>query len=297
MGPGNPFWHLNATFDAVATVRRHEEPDRRAVPGYLTNVFGVRIEPAFFPPLLDPLAGQVEEDCLPNNWHADLAEFAAALRAVECARERFTMIELGCGWGCWMNITGVAARRLGLDVHLIGVEGDEGHVAFGHRSMAENGFDAATYEIQRGVAAATDGVALFPRQDVPGAGWGSEPVFGASDAERERAIAAGTHDAVEMIALPRVAAGHDRIDLLHVDIQGGEADLIAGTLPFLREKVAYLLVGTHSRPIEGRLYELLQGAGFKLEVDRPLIQNMDFDPPITAVDGVQGWRNPDLLDR
>jgi hypothetical protein len=39
------------------------------------------------------------------------------------------------------------------------------------------------------------------------------------------------------------------LDLLHIDIQGNEADLIIGWLsthPFC-EKVAYALVGTHSR--------------------------------------------------
>jgi hypothetical protein len=35
------------------------------------------------------------------------------------------MIELGCGWGCWMNNAGVAARSTDRRVHVIGVEGDE----------------------------------------------------------------------------------------------------------------------------------------------------------------------------
>ena len=74
------------------------------------------------------MAGVVEPVPIPANWHADIAERAAALRAVEQAHGTFKVVELGCGWGCWLNNTGVAARTLGLAVTLIGVEGDEGHI-------------------------------------------------------------------------------------------------------------------------------------------------------------------------
>jgi hypothetical protein len=40
----------------------------------------------------------VEGIPIPANWHADIAEWAAALRAVELAEETFTVVELGCGW-------------------------------------------------------------------------------------------------------------------------------------------------------------------------------------------------------
>jgi hypothetical protein len=133
---------------------------------------------------------------------------------------------------------------------------------------------------------------LFPRQAQPGMGWGSEPIFGATEAQRADAAAAGTHDELPMIALAELAAPHDRIDLLHVDIQGGEADFIAGCLDVMREKVAYLLVGTHSRPIEGRIIDILLAAGWALEIERPAIFSLEGGTPQIRVDGVQGWRNP-----
>ena len=88
-------------------------PDLPATPGYVTNFLGVRIDPAFAPEALAGKAGTVEPVPIPANWHADIAEWAAALRAVELAGDTFRMIELGCGWGCWMNNTGAAARRAG----------------------------------------------------------------------------------------------------------------------------------------------------------------------------------------
>lgn len=290
--PSSPFFHYNAAFDPQEIMRRHAVPDLRSSPGYLTNFLGVRIDPKFFPTILDGRAGQVEDVPIPANWHADIAEWGAALRAVDLARDTFTVIELGCGWGCWMNNTGVAARRAGLAVRLIGVEGDEAHVGFAQEACAANGFSPDQVTLRRGVAAPTSGVALFPKQEQGGVAWGLEPIFGATDEERASARQSGHYDELPMIALGELAAPHRRIDLLHIDIQGGEADFIEGGLPVCEEKVAYLLVGTHSRPIEGRIIETLGKAGWVLEIERPAIFDLQSGRCQITVDGVQGWRNP-----
>jgi hypothetical protein len=207
---------------------------------------------------------------------------------------RFTIIELGCGWGCWLNNAGVAARRAGLGVQLIGVEGDEGHIGFAREACAVNGFTPDQVTLHRGIAAPTGGVALFPRQAQAGIEYGLEPVFGASEAEQKAAIAAGSHDALRMVALKDLIPAHGRVDLLHIDIQGGEVDFIASCLPLLGKHVAYLFVGTHSRQIEGSVMEMLLAKGWLLEIERPAIFTLHAGRPITVVDGAQGWRNPRL---
>jgi hypothetical protein len=290
----SPFFHYNAAFDPQEVMRRHAAPDLSASPGYLTNFLGVRIDPQFFPAILQGRAGEVEGIPTPANWHADIAEWGAALRAVDLAHGTFTVIELGCGWGCWMNNTGVAARRAGLDVHLIGVEGDEGHVGFAKAACAANGFTPRQVTLHRGIAAPTSGIALFPRQEQAGINWGLEPIFGVTDQQRRSAAESGCYDELPMIALDEIAAPHRRIDLLHIDIQGGEADFIAGCLPIIGEKVAYLLVGTHSRQIEGRIMDILLQSGWILEIERPAIFSLQAGIPQITVDGVQGWRNPSL---
>ena len=83
--------------------------------------------------------------------------------------------------------------------------------------------------------------------------------------------------------------------MLHIDIQGGEADLIAGSIAMIQEKVAYMLVGTHSRQIEGQIFDTMLDAGWILEIERPAILSLGAQQPIVTVDGVQGWRNPRLL--
>ena len=160
--PASPFFHYNASFDPQEVIRRHAAQGLQPVAGFLTNFLGVRIDPKFFPTLLQARAGEVEPVPIPANWHADIAEWGAALRAVDLARERFTVIELGCGWGCWINNTGVAARRAGLEVHLIGIEGDADHVRFARQACATNGFAADQVTLLHGIAAPAGGTALFP---------------------------------------------------------------------------------------------------------------------------------------
>ena len=293
----SPFLHYHACFDAEAVLRRHAVPDLAPRAGYLVNFLGVAIDPKFFPAILDGMAGTVEAIPIPANWHADIAEWAAALRAVELASpsNRFTMIELGCGWGCWMNNTGVAARRRGLAVTLIGVEGDPGHIGFAREAAAANGFAAADVALYHGIASGRAGQALFPRQVQAGTAWGLEPIFHADPEQVEAAVASGAYAALPMLPLADVIGAHARIDLLHVDIQGGEADLVADCMNVLDERVAMLLIGTHSRQIEGALFERLQSAGWRLEIERPAILSLVGGTPETTVDGVQGWRNPALL--
>jgi FkbM family methyltransferase len=293
----SPLWHYIASFDAVATIERNALPRVGASAGFLTNFLGVRIDPKFLPRVLAGREGQIEPLPLPANWHADIAEWAAVLRAVELAKDDFTVVELGCGWGCWMNNSGVAAKRRGLSVHVIGIEGDEGHIGFARESLVANGFGPPEITLHRGVAAAYSGIALFPRQTHSGTSWGQEPIFGVTEEQRRHAMETRNYDELPMIALEDVVREHRRIDLLHVDIQGGEADLIQSSAALLREKFAYLVIGTHSRQIEGRLFDTLLKEGWHLEIERPAILNIEKDLPSVTVDGVQGWRNPRLFDK
>lgn len=290
-----PFFRYNSSFDAKAIMRSHAVTNISPNPHYLTNFLGVLIDPKFFPEILRERAGDIEPIPIPANWHADIAEWAAALRAVDLSGSSFTVIELGCGWGCWLNNTGVAARRSGRKPFLIGVEGDQGHIAFAREAYVANGFLDTQVTLYHGIAAAKDGIALFPRQKTAGVNWGLEPLLNPGVTERTIARLTGSYAKLPKISLEKASHGHQRIDLLHIDIQGGEADLINGSLTLLEKKVAYIVIGTHSREIEGRLFSCLREAGWLLEIERPAILSLENGVPQVKVDGVQGWRNPRLL--
>jgi hypothetical protein len=294
MNSQDVFYFYNASINPLKLIEENVVKNLQPTDGYFTNAFGVLIDPKFFPTILTGREGTVEEIPIPANWHADIAEFGAALRAVELAHNSFTMIELGCGWGCWMNITGLTAKRKGLNVHLIGVEGDEGHVGFAKESLSSNGFKPSEYSLYHGVAAATSGVALFPKDDQPGVNWGAAPKFDVDPKEAQKLVDSDAYVRLEQFSLERISENFERIDLLHVDIQGGEGRLITQSMPFLSGRVSYLLIGTHSRQIEGILFDCLLKAGWVLEIERPALLNLDKEP-LVSVDGVQGWRNPKLL--
>lgn len=285
-------YYCNSSIDPEAIMRRHAVTNLRSRSEYLTNFLGVLINPDHFGAMLTACRGLVEEIPIPMNWHADMAEWGAALRAVDLARETFTMVELGCGWGCWMNNSGVAARRLGLRVKLIGVEGDAGHLAFAREATAANGFLPNQVILHHGIAAANSGTALFPRQSQAGVSWGSQPIFHATDDQRTEATRMGSHDVLSMISLADIVEKHPKIDLLHIDIQGGEADLVLDALPTLNETIVYIVIGTHSRQIEGRLFDILLNAGWRLEIERPALLSINQTNVSIGIDGIQGWRNP-----
>jgi FkbM family methyltransferase len=263
------------------------------MPGHIVNFLGVAMDVAFMPFVKDR-AGFVEGPPIPANWHADMAEFAAALRAVDLADQRFTMIELGCGWGCWMNNTGVAAKRQKLRLRLIGIEGDEGHLEFARQALATNGISPVSYSLLHGIAGARSGVALFPNQQTSGKDWGLEPLFDLTPEARKKALATGKYQELSVIALSDIIGNEKNISLLHMDIQGGEADLVRDCLALLTDRVAYMVIGTHSRAIEGQLMTLLLDAGWTLEIERPAIFEPTLKGPVTRVDGIQGWRNTRL---
>jgi len=287
----SPFFHYNTALDVVGIVERHVLPTRRALPGHIVNFLGVAMNAEFMPHHKER-AGQLDEIPIPANYHADMAEWAAVLRSLELANKNYTMIELGCGWGCWMNNTGVVAKRLGLRTHVIGIEADQGYIRFAQEALATNRINPSEYTLIRGVAAATGGFALFPRQDDPGGHWGLEPIFGASEKQVDEAVRSGRYDKVRVVPLAEAVGSQPIIDLLHIDIQGGEAGLVRDCISLLTERIAYIVIGTHSREIEGLLIsELLRAGQWRLEIERPAIFQITPHGLQTNVDGVQGWRN------
>lgn len=287
----SPFVHFNANVDVRGIIESHVQRNRMPLADHYVNFLGVAAPVKVMAHIGDK-GGQLEAIPIPANYHADMSEWAAALRAVDLARDKFVMLELGCGWGCWMNNTGVAAKARGLKVHLIGIEGDERHLNFARETLAINSILSSEYTLIRGIAAARPGDALFPKQHLDHENWGLEPVFGVSHAAGDEAVASGKFERLRMVPLADAIADQTKVDLLHMDIQGGEADLVAQTIALLSEKVAYLVIGTHSRAIEGKLFDTLLSEGWLLEIERPAIFSVIQGKPQTTVDGVQGWKNP-----
>jgi Methyltransferase FkbM domain len=82
----------------------------------------------------------------------------------------------------------------------------------------------------------------------------------------------------------------DRLDVLHVDIQGNELEMIEGCSRTLSERrVDYLFISTHSQTLHERVVMEMVRFGYRVEV------SSDFDHETTSHDGLVFASNPDAV--
>jgi hypothetical protein len=110
-------------------------------------------------------------------------------------------------------------------------------------------------------------------------------------------------------ALKSVAAATDRFvamrdllerepewNLVHIDVQGHEFDIIRSSIDLLSARVRWMIVGTHSRKLDGDVLDIMSKAGWVLEHEKPtrfdFWQNPVSLEAMTTQDGTQVWRNP-----
>jgi hypothetical protein len=84
------------------------------------------------------------------------------------------------------------------------------------------------------------------------------------------------------------------VDLVHIDIQGHEYVVLAAARDVLKKKVKRIVVGTHGREIEERLFEEMSTAGWLLEAEESCLYRQLSGRMSLWRDGCQVWRNPDL---
>jgi len=282
------FFRYAASFDPIDTILQFENHRRRSIPGYLVNFLGVGF-PHDSLPLQNPT--DFEDLPIPANWHTDLAELGSALHAVSQCVDTFTMLELGSGIGVWSNICGRAAKMMGLKVMLLGIEGDKHHLEVAEKILITNAFEKKEYKLIHGIVANRGNMALFKKTESSQIDWGKEPVFDYEEHVFEQAKKSGKYENVPVYTLDSLMRSTETIDLLHVDIQGGEETLFINNECLLNKKVKSILIGTHSRKIEGKLFDYFQQLGWSLEAERPLIGLIENGGPHTIVDGVQYWKN------
>lgn len=286
-------YQYTCEFDAVNVLalfwRKNQTPDPNAV----TNFIGAKVPAKIHPPKLNAMLGKVENPPNPGNWHADIAEWAAALRSVRQAEDTYRIVELGCGWGCWLTNMGVAARSTGLKVDLIGIEGNDLHLINADETLRLNGFEDGDFSLYHAIAAPTRGKALFPSADAETTVWDGEAIFYPDDATLAKAEQDPNVQILHCVPLSDLSQ-HQIIDLLHVDIQGAEVDYVEGNFKDISSYVRRVLIGTHSRSIEGRLIDIFQDAGWRMEMERPALTPIKAGKPKTTIDGVQMWANPAL---
>lgn len=290
---GALFYYHSFGMDPIQLIEEFARTDLLADANIAINFIGLKTPIDVYPPILEEQRGTVEAPPSPGNWHADIAEWASAFHAVKNSGSTFRIIELGCGWGCWLANTGVAARSLGKVVKLLGIEGDANHLLNARKTLELNGFTDNDYKLFNGVAGPSKGKAIFPNFTAEEAAWGGQAVFSPSTEELQQAEIDPSKQVLDCYTLDAVSEG-EIVDLLHIDIQGAEVDFVEGNFQDISKLVRRVLIGTHSRAIEGRLCEIFLNAGWKMEMDRPALMPIIDGVPHVAIDGVHLWRNPSM---
>jgi FkbM family methyltransferase len=266
--------------------QRYEGPGRA---GYVTNFLG-GITSVSVIEGLSRSSGHVEGYPIPRNFRGDVLEWVGTLRAVLEATHRFTMIELGAGWAPWCVVGCLASKQRDIrDIHLIAVEGDEGHIRFARENFSANNVPESCVTLVHGIAQTEDGEALFPK-----AGNASKTYDGAATALQAYSTAPVGLDRLRSYRLETLARGHEPVDLIHCDIQGAEVSLFEQALPWASAAVRRIVIGTHSFAIDRALVTLFGRAGWQAEGINACVMREDAGPPVVISDGTQVWRNPSL---
>jgi FkbM family methyltransferase len=232
-------------------------------------------------------------------------EWVFILESVYAAREAesFSMVELGAGYGPWLLRAHHAFRQFSnKPVGLVGVEGDPDHFRWMKEHFENNGLSLDEHRLFEGGAGLKDGTVAFfvgddpateynqrihfPKEHVPS----DDPQAIYDDARWGR-----RYRMVPSYSLETVTAHLDRVDLLHMDIQGLESGLVDRAMEVMNRKVVRVIIGTHHETWEEQLRERLGGEGWTAVYDFPgRILNDTPCGPIQFKDGIQAWINPAL---
>jgi FkbM family methyltransferase len=165
----------------------------------------------------------------------------------------------------------------------------------------DNALDPAAHRLICAAVGVERGRARWPKIGDLANGAGARPVrdYGSGVDVADAAYMAGAlHDFIEVDILPlaELLEEQPEWDLVHLDVQGWEAALCAGCAEALTGRVRWMVVGTHSRVIDGEVIVAMRRAGWVLENEKPT--RFTFDPSkaslelMTEMDGIQIWRNP-----
>lgn len=260
-------------------------------PGFVTNFVGMKTRIAYYHHM-NAHDGQVLDYPIPGDVHYSGLEWAGTLRAVRDAGDELVVCELGAGMGPWLVSATLAGQARGLTrFHLVGVEGSWHHYEYMLTHFRDNGLDPADHTLLHGIVGTTDGTAEFPVLDDPQGDWGAMAVTVPGTAPGH----VTKTETLRVYTLATLLEPFRIVDLIHIDIQGHEADVVAASREVLRQKVKRVVIGTHSRTIEQQLFDELGAAGWRLEAEEPTIVRQFDGAPYLFIDGCQVWRNPALV--
>jgi FkbM family methyltransferase len=229
----------------------------------------------------------------------NILDWLILLEALLDARNEFVMVALGAGWGRWLVSAALAAKqRDTMSCRLIGVEAEPTHFRWMLQHFRDNNLDPKDHELIEAAAAEKSGKAWFYFGKP--SSWYGQSIIRDRSLDSRKGVAEIQYNSekakiVRTMDIAEIVANYDRIDYIHMDIQGAELDVLASDPVVLDNKVKRVLVGTHSSQIEVGLRALFRDLGWCCQYDVPLNGSVSANNTTFSLgDGAQVWINPKL---
>ncbi|MEO8593436.1 MAG: FkbM family methyltransferase [Candidatus Solibacter sp.] len=266
----------------------------------------------FVAPTLKPQVGTQP----PPSFDEEYFEWIDLLEAVDEAKDSFTMVELGAGFGRWVVRGALAARQRGIPVRLAAVEAEPTVYQWMIKHFVINGLNPEDHLLLKGAVTEIPGEVRFNIGAPHGSPWEKDPNawYGQHltkdyDVANTTSVADGMYAGhpvtrhpsgwrsigVPAVSLASILAKYGRIDLIDMDIEGEELPTVTANLPALNRQVKRLHIGTHGVEIEAGLRQALAANGWKCGADYSVFSKTETPfGEISFENGVQSWVNPRL---
>jgi FkbM family methyltransferase len=272
--------------------------DAQPEPGFVTNFVGVRTRTADLWEGAKVWDGKVLPVPVPNDVFEG-AEWVAVLKSMISLKGSCRVTEIGAGWGPWVVTCGTIADWLGIqNIRLYGFEADPGRFELMRRHFKDNNISAERSTLFTQAVGPANGRAKWPKiYDVPNSG-GARPVRLDETNNKSDVDYMGRQEwiDVDIVSFTDTLLKEPEWDLIHIDVQGWEHQICASAIDEMNARVGWVVIGTHSRKIDGDLIDLFNKNGWILENEKPAMFKFTPDTAslekMTFTDGVQGWRNP-----
>lgn len=259
---------------------------RSETSSHFINAIGAKARKYFMPPTWFDIT---------DEFHAneDLFEWIDLLESVTLANSRFTMLDLGAGYGRWIVNGAMACRQKGKDFFLAGVEAEDIHYRWMLEHLLDNSISSQQYSAVHGPISSVEKDVFFTFGHA--SEWYGQAILPSEDASfgNWRKSAVRQRRAVSIIDLLNQVGP---LDALHSDVQGEEALIFPACIDLLDESSKRVHIGTHSREIDEILFSLFTKHRWESHFVFPSQTKAVMTPygRIDFTDGVQSWINPRL---
>jgi FkbM family methyltransferase len=245
------------------------------------DFLGTKNRTAFFTMLRPHPCDREESPNYPTH-DEEYFEWIDLLEAVTLAKGRFTMLELGAGWGRWTVRGAAAARQVGLPYHLVAVEAEPTHFQWMVQNLQDNSVLMANCRLIQAAVTGSDG----------------RIGFHVGDPENSYGQSIGGPVEVEAVSLATLIAPLEIVDLVDMDVQGAEFEILEAATDSIRRKVRRIHVETHSEKLHASIRKLFCSLGWQCHF---LFEGNTGDETrwgrINFQSGIQSWLNPSLHTR